>query len=121
MNTDIHEDYKHPRLRYDSGKDMELDIFIPDLNLAFEYQGEQHYYNRTFFVDLQTRAQRDQEKKSVLKKLGITLIEVPYNWSKNMTLYEIRKEILLEKKSSAKTSPVYRSTTAPCPQRATQS
>jgi hypothetical protein len=31
--------YKHPKLIYqDSGREMELDVFIPSLNLAFEYQ-----------------------------------------------------------------------------------
>ncbi len=29
----------------DSGKNMELDIFIREYNLAFEYQGEQHFHN----------------------------------------------------------------------------
>lgn len=37
--TKILEDYQHPTLRFgDSSVPMELDLFLPDLGLAFEYQ-----------------------------------------------------------------------------------
>lgn len=42
--TDVYINYDHPKLRYKgSKKSMELDIFIPSLHLAFEYQGIQHF------------------------------------------------------------------------------
>ncbi len=42
-------DYKHPQLVFQStNKSMELDLYIPSLNLALEYQGIQHYRNNMF-------------------------------------------------------------------------
>ena len=52
---------------------MELDIWLPELNLAFEYQGEQHYSDDVI-------SRRDREKRSACKEAGIRLIEVPYTW-----------------------------------------
>ena len=58
VGADIHTDYIHPKMNYNSqvGRNMELDIFIPSLNIAFgiytilsipniytEFQGAQHY------------------------------------------------------------------------------
>jgi hypothetical protein len=49
-NFQIFEDYKHPELIFrNSKRRMELDVFIPELNLAFEYQGHQHYIQRSAF------------------------------------------------------------------------
>jgi hypothetical protein len=76
--------YKHPELRFaKSGAKMELDIFIPSLNLAFEYQGGQHYraIDRFGGAPAYRRSKRrDQEKKMACKKGNIRLIEVLYTW-----------------------------------------
>jgi hypothetical protein len=81
-------DYRHPELRFlESNHPMELDIWLPDKMLAFEYQGEQHF--APFWkgvVDLKPRQtleatqRRDQEKREACEVNGITLIEVPYTW-----------------------------------------
>jgi hypothetical protein len=37
--------YKHPELSYlNTHRNMELDIYIPSLQLAFEYQGNRHSF-----------------------------------------------------------------------------
>lgn len=57
---------------------LELDIFVPDLNLAFEYDGEQHYlYNSLIFKtkeEFMGLRRRDDFKDKKCKERGITLI-----------------------------------------------
>jgi hypothetical protein len=44
LGGDVWFNYRHPSLFYrKSGKFMELDVFVPSLNIAFEYQGLQHF------------------------------------------------------------------------------
>lgn len=76
---DIHVEFKHPEAFHSSGKPMELDLYIPSLGIAFEYQGQQHY-QKSIFGDKGEQQIRDSEKKEACKKAGITLIEVPYWW-----------------------------------------
>jgi hypothetical protein len=67
---------------------MELDIFIPHLSLAFEYQGQHHYtdnYQSGVAKDVQ---QRDIQKASACLAAGITLIQVPYWWDKSSRFIE---------------------------------
>jgi hypothetical protein len=65
-----------------TGKDLELDIYNEELKLAIEYNGRQHYEyipyfhkNYEAFLD---QKYRDDLKRELCKKNGITLIEVPY-------------------------------------------
>jgi hypothetical protein len=68
---------------------MELDIFIPTLSIAFEYQGIFHYKQNLVIGSAEAVKRRDQEKRIACKQYGITLIEVPYWWKKD-------KESLIE-------------------------
>ena len=62
-------------------KKIEIDIFLPKENLAFEYQGQQHYYDIYSLGNLWFQKERDREKKRICENLGIILIEIPYWWN----------------------------------------
>jgi len=88
--SEIHYDFKHHDLRYsESNYPMELDIWLPKENLAFEYQGEQHYIDVgemkgwDLSSGLHELQSRDQEKREACQKAGIKLIEIPYTWDKS--------------------------------------
>lgn len=56
--TVILDDYLHPDLKYEHGESMQLDIYLPALQLAFEYQGAQHYQEVTMFKPLKIQKVR---------------------------------------------------------------
>ncbi len=64
------------------GKRYELDGYSVDLNVAFEYHGEQHYKTLQKYGmdsnDLTKRQTVDDEKALICKTLGIRLIVIPY-------------------------------------------
>jgi len=66
-----------------SNRSLELDMYCENLNLAFEYQGEQHYkfierFHRTIetFHEYQ---KRDKFKVYKCKEQGIKLLHIPFN------------------------------------------
>jgi hypothetical protein len=62
---------------------MELDIFIPSLSLAFEYQGQQHFKDNLIIGSSKVLQMRDKEKEMACQQKGITLIPVIYTWKKD--------------------------------------
>lgn len=57
--TNILYNYRHPDLiRGGTGQRMQLDIYLPDYSLAFEYQGKQHYEDVEVFGKANIRNQR---------------------------------------------------------------
>lgn len=67
-----------------------LDIYLPQLKIAFEYDGQQHFeYNEHFHGSrdnfLKAR-RRDAEKDDLCEQQGITLIRVAYNEEMNREL-----------------------------------
>ena len=65
---------------------MELDIWMPEIGIAIEYQGEQHFHKINFGGNydvpqaLESQKSRDQEKREACLEIGISLLEVPYTW-----------------------------------------
>lgn len=53
---------------------MELDFFFPELNLAVEFNGDQHYINTEAFGDCRTQQNRDRRKKEICKQRNICIV-----------------------------------------------
>lgn len=100
--ADILVNYSHPKLKYPTGQSMEIDIFLPDFNLGFEYQGEQHYLDFFLFsADSELIQRRDFLKSEACKRENITLIPIPFWWNREkevisivLYLFNFIKEIL---------------------------
>lgn len=60
-----------------------IDIFLPELDVGFEYDGVQHFeYNEHFHGSRDSflkAKRRDAEKNDLCEQKGITLIRVAYN------------------------------------------
>ena len=59
-----------------------LDLFIPSLKMAIEYQGIQHYQSVAFFGGEDALAQRqklDAQKRQLCEENNVRLIEWPYS------------------------------------------
>ena len=61
---------------------MEFDLFFPSLNLAVEYQGEQHFDDLPFYAKNELYQSRDRTKKLISKENNIILISIPYWWDR---------------------------------------
>jgi len=91
---------QRPKYMFNSvtGKALELDCYNEDLRLAVEYNGKQHYEYVKFFhksrADFQNQMYRDRMKREICVKLGIILIEVPYNIKPNDIPNYIEQELL---------------------------
>ncbi len=79
---------------------LELDVWIPSRQIAFEYQGEQHYRHvRHWHGDdgLNQQKARDRKKKDTCKELGIHLLyfDVGSDLDKNSILEVLRNHWLI--------------------------
>eukprot|EP01118_Nematostelium_gracile_P001159 TRINITY_DN1119_c0_g3_i1.p1 TRINITY_DN1119_c0_g3~~TRINITY_DN1119_c0_g3_i1.p1 ORF type:complete len:421 (+),score=92.33 TRINITY_DN1119_c0_g3_i1:78-1340(+) len=80
-DCDVRENYRHPELKSnETNYELELDIFIPKLKIAFEYQGEGHFHDIYVIGNMNKVRGRDQLKRDMCQQKGITLVEIPYWW-----------------------------------------
>jgi len=83
---------------------LQLDGYNEQLNLAFEYNGLQHYKLVPFFhkteEDFKTQQARDKLKRKILKQRGIKLLDIPYTYScqKESKLYKFIDDQLIKLK-----------------------
>jgi hypothetical protein len=76
-------DIRFPRSR----KPIEIDIYLADLGLGVEYQGEQHYrpvewYGGREKHEAQTK--RDRVKRDLFARDGRRLVEISYWWDRTL-------------------------------------
>ena len=83
----MYEDYRHPFLiTLQNYSIYELDIFIPALQIAMEYQGEHHYDDIPGgFAGIELFQERDVEKEKLASSLHIKIIYIPYWWDLSLS------------------------------------
>jgi hypothetical protein len=99
-SLEIYGNYPLTEIRYKSGEPIQLDIFVPSLKLAIEYQGEQHYQSDHIYNESAVVQSRDKFKREACNALGITLVEIPYWWDQSKpslaaTIHKHRPDIPL--------------------------
>jgi very-short-patch-repair endonuclease len=60
---------------------LRFDFYLPDINVAIEYDGEQHFKPILYYGGhdkLKETQQRDKKKNRYCQKVGIKLIRIPY-------------------------------------------
>lgn len=65
-----------------TNKNLELDCYNPELRIALEYNGQQHYtFVQRFHKskrDFYAQVHRDDWKRKKCQEMGIRLVEIPY-------------------------------------------
>ena len=87
---------KHHRPKWLQG--LELDIYLPEHELAFEYQGIQHFLAVEHWggeAQLKKQQTHDAKKKEICTQRGITLICI--NYDDSLTAEFVKAQIALHK------------------------
>lgn len=76
---------------------LELDGYCEELNMAFEYQGEQHYNPQHYFnkknKSNRTQQDIDKEKRDTCRKENIKLILIPHQLDTNKIIKDIQEKL----------------------------
>lgn len=90
---------------------QELDIFVPSLNLAIEYQGEQHFLPIEAWGGesaLEMTQQRDEEKKRRCAKKGVQLLYFDHTMELTEKFVQRRLEKILGEQIEKDVNPEWR-------------
>eukprot|EP00026_Physarum_polycephalum_P000339 Phypoly_transcript_00339.p1 GENE.Phypoly_transcript_00339~~Phypoly_transcript_00339.p1 ORF type:complete len:1688 (+),score=210.60 Phypoly_transcript_00339:78-5141(+) len=64
-----------------TGYYVELDLFLPDLDLCFEFQDNYHYLTSWYsHVPLATTREKDDYKRESVRMRHVTIVSVPFWW-----------------------------------------
>eukprot|EP00026_Physarum_polycephalum_P003067 Phypoly_transcript_03076.p1 GENE.Phypoly_transcript_03076~~Phypoly_transcript_03076.p1 ORF type:complete len:846 (+),score=126.53 Phypoly_transcript_03076:232-2538(+) len=81
------------------GDPLEIDVYLPDYKLGFEYQDPHHYFQSRYGkATLEEYQKRDKMKREQAEEQGITLIDIPFWWDWNInsllaTILDKRKDL----------------------------
>ena len=70
------------------------DVYIKDLNLLIEYDGEQHFLEHSFQltdIEFKKRLTNDEEKNKLAERCGYKLIRIPYMFKDRIYEYFVKK------------------------------
>ena len=85
---------------------LEQDVWLPELRLGIEYQGEQHYKIVAHWGGkrgLDKRVANDKRKRALCKSLGYHLVEIKYSEELSHQLVKQRMTQALRKQSKSTT------------------
>lgn len=95
----LKEIYPHYQIVYEyplGDLEQRIDLFIPDLGIAVEYNGEQHYKFISHFhkdeTDWNKSVLLDKQKINYLEEKGVKLVIIPFN-TKIKTAAELKEVI----------------------------
>jgi hypothetical protein len=90
------ENYHPNWLLSPSGTRLELDIFIPEMNIAIEIQGQQHFTFIGFFhksyAEFEKQKEYDEEKRNLCYGAGVRLVEICTEKEADIFIREISPE-----------------------------
>ena len=77
------EEYHLPNIYFRSSAPLDVDLFIPDLNYAIDYHGEQHYDEISgVFSPTEIYISVDQEKQKICTNAKFSYFIIPFWWDK---------------------------------------